>query len=48
MLCEYELGTWFKIPSDQILSRFKKYNISKKKEANGDDTWTRKLQQDFR
>lgn len=43
MLCEYELGTWFKIPSDQIIYRFKKYNISKKKEGNEDDTWTRKL-----
>lgn len=31
MLCEYELGTWFKIPSDQIIYRFKKYNISKKR-----------------
>lgn len=32
MLCEYELGTWFKIPSDYIIYRFKKYNISKKKQ----------------
>lgn len=43
MLCEYELGTWFKIPSDQTIYRFKKYSISKKKEGNEDDTWTRKL-----
>lgn len=43
MLCEQELGTQDKISSDQTINRLKKYNISKKKEGNEDDTWTRKL-----